>query len=305
MILHLILKPVPDANSVIHASIHLSGDFTVADVEVKIYDGNPVVDGNLIDVQTINQMLPGQTSTVSTLWNVPSNGQPHPIYVVIDSNNTIPETDDTFNNTAYAMPFAVNLLVQKPVAIGYPTENNVIVGFGIKNIGSMDSGSFTCEVRKDDKSGPVICTTTVDNVSTGDTVDVQFQWDVTGEADGVYDLFVIADSEDVVEESQENDNAKTGQIPVLPDLQAEQWSAEVNGTVASISIRNVGAKPSDPNIVRVMYNAMNLGENSIPALNPGDSADIDISMSQTVDIGRVDIIANPDSSGNDEVDINQ
>ena len=295
--------PIPDVNSLISADIHLSGDFTVTDIKVDIYDGDPAVDGTLIHTQTIGQMLPGQISTVSTLWNVPNDGQAHPIYVVIDPDNTIPEMDDTVNNTAFVLPFTVNLLAQSPSAIGYPTADNVIVGFGIKNTGSMDSGSFTCQVRKGDVDGPVLFATTIDNVPAGQTVNAQFQWDVTSETAGIYDLIVIADPNNVISESQEDDNTKTGQIPLLPDLQAEQWSASIDGTTASITVRNVGAKPSDSSLVRVILDALNLGENAIPELNPGESVDVDISISQPVEIGRIDITANPDSTGMDEVSL--
>jgi archaellum component FlaF (FlaF/FlaG flagellin family) len=288
-------------NMLIDADIHLSGDFAVTDAKIQFFDGNPSSGGSLIDTRQIAQMLPGQTETVSTAYHFSSDGKAHPIYVVVDPNNVIPETDDTGNNKAFVMPFSINLVSEPPVAIGYPAADKIIVGVAVKNTGSMDSGSFVCNVRKGNTAGPILFTTSFDSVSAGQTANTQFLWDVAGEVAGIYDLVVVTDPNNTVLESQEDDNVRTGQIDVLPDLQAEQWSAAVNGTTASITVRNVGAKPSTASIARVIFNGLNLGENTVPALTPGQSADISITMSQPVQCGRVNIIVNPDSVGNDEV----
>jgi len=294
-------EPVPDANSLITANVHLKGDFTVTDVKVDIYDGEPASGGSLISTHTIDQMLPGQTKSISTLWHLPGDGQAHPVYVVVDPDNTIVETDNLSNNKASVSPFSVNLIPAVPSIVGYPTINKVIVGISVKNTGTMNSQSADCQVRKGTATGTIVFETTLDNISAGDSYATQFEWDVTDDPSGIYDLVVIVDPDNKVVESVESDNQSIGQVAILPDLQTEQWSASVDETTASITIRNVGVKPSDPNTVRVVFNSLNLGENAIPSLNPGESVDIEILMSQPVETGRIDVIANPDSTGADEV----
>jgi len=294
-------EPVPDANSLISADIHLSGDFTVTDVKVQIFDGDPEIDGQQIGEQIISQMLPGQSSTVSVLWDVPNDGQAHPIYVVVDPDNTIEETQEIENNKASVTPFSINLISKPPVVIGYPSENKVIVGFTVKNAGSMDSGSFQCEVRQGGGDGPVLYTTTINNISAGQTISSQFEWDVSGDESGIYDLIVISDSGNVIAESSENDNSATGQIPVLPDIQVEQWSTDIDGLNGYVTVRNVGPKLSDPNIVQVSLSGQVLGESELPALNSGESVDITVGLSQLVVNGKVEFVANPSATVADEV----
>jgi subtilase family serine protease len=188
--------------------------------------------------------------------------------------------------------------------MGFPSANKVILGVGVKNTGSMNSGSFSCEVRQGNINGSLLFSTTFDNVPAGQTVNTQFEWDVSTLIGGIYDIVVVADPSNVVTESQENDNWISGQVAVLPDLLIEPSSAEVSGTTASVTIRNVGAKPSIPSKVRVSMNDLPIGELAIPALNPGDSIDVNIPLSVTIKFGRFVITVSPDASGEDEVTLN-
>jgi hypothetical protein len=51
----------------------------------------------------------------------------------------------------------------------------------------------------------------------------------------------------------------------------------------------------------VTYNSQALGESPVVALAPTESTEVVISLSQSVPYGRVEITANPDSNGSDEV----
>jgi parallel beta-helix repeat protein len=285
----------------VSAIVHLSGDFRVEDVLVKFFDGDPNVPGTLIGTQSIDTILPGEGKVVSITWCIPNDANSHPVYVVVDPNNTIPETDDVFNNKASIKLFEPDLKAFMPIAIGYPSANIVNVGLTIKNMGSSAAGQSFCQVHKNSVTGPVIRTIQVPALEAGAPASFQFAWDVSGEEAGIFTLAVIADTNDVVKESFENNNTASGQIRVLPDWQAEQWSADVNNTAASAIVHNVGVKPSVSNLVRVTYNGQKIGEAAIGAINPGESKAVSIPISQPVSYGRVEITVNPYSDGSDEV----
>ncbi|GEM_PF-2044737 len=291
------------ASCVVSADIHLSGDFTVEDVLVRFYDGDPGDSGILIDSQTISSMLPGQVALASASWQDPNDGQSHSIYVVVDPDDTIPETDDITNNKASVILFKPDLRATNLSVIGYPGSDTVLVGFSVRNDGDADSEAFACEVRKDSETGDVVFTSQIGSLDSGTSTSSQFTWDVAGETPGICTLVVIADSDDQVDEANDDNNTTSGQVPVLPDLQAEPWSPQLDGTTASVTVRNTGAKPSSSNVARVTYEGQTLGEETVSSLDPGDSVDVIVSLSQTVGSGRVDMTVNPDSDGSDEVSL--
>ncbi len=45
-------------------------------------------------------------------------------------------------------------------------------------------------------------------------------------------LVVVADANGQIDESDEGNNAVSGQVPVLPDLEAMQWSGRIEGGTA-------------------------------------------------------------------------
>ena len=68
-----------------------------------------------------------------------------------------------------------------------------------------------------------------------------------------------------------------------------------------MTVRNTGAKPSAATSVRVTSETQVLGEGALPALEPGASSDVLITLTETVSHGTVEMTANPDSDGSDEV----
>ncbi|MDI6916392.1 MAG: CARDB domain-containing protein [Thermoplasmatales archaeon] len=69
------------------------------EVAVNFYDGNPSADGVLIGTDTISSILTGGSGTASINWTPTTTGT-HPIYVVVDPDNLIAESDE-MNNEAY------------------------------------------------------------------------------------------------------------------------------------------------------------------------------------------------------------
>jgi len=284
----------------ISADIHLSGDFTVQDVNVSFFDGAPT-SGTQIGSDVIDLLLPGEAKRASVSWYVPNDQQTHKIYVVIDPNNKIPETDDVVNNKTCITIFKPDIKAGAVETLGYPGAQTVLVGYSITNRGEAIASPFVCQVHKDSETGDVLNSTYVGPLQPGATAYAQFAWEVSGETAGDYTLALVTDANGIVDESDETNNNAFGQVRILPDLQAEQWSAAVEETAAHLTVRNVGAKPSNPTTVRVIYNSQTIGEGPIGALNPGESLDVSIPISGGAIEGTVEIIVNPESDGSDEV----
>jgi peptidoglycan/xylan/chitin deacetylase (PgdA/CDA1 family) len=81
----------------ISATIHNIGEAEANNIVVNFYDGIPSTE-NLIDTDTIIQISSGATGITSTSWTAVSGN--HDIYVVVDPDNAIFESNEN-NNEAY------------------------------------------------------------------------------------------------------------------------------------------------------------------------------------------------------------
>jgi hypothetical protein len=284
----------------ISADIHLSGDFAVQDVNVSFFDGAPA-SGKHIGSDIIDLLLPGEAKRASVSWYVPHDQQTHKIYIVIDPNNKIPETDDVVNNKTSITIFKPDIKAGAVETLGYPGAETVLVGYSVTNRGEAIASPFVCQVHKGSEAGDLLHSTYVGPLQPGAIAYAQFAWEVSGETAGDYTLALVTDANGIVDESDETNNNAFGQVRIMPDLQAEQWSATVEETAAHLTVRNVGAKPSKPTTVRVIYNSQTIGEGPIGTVNPGESLDVSVPISGGSIEGTVEIIVNPESDGSDEV----
>ena len=110
----------------LNATIRNNGDRNATDVVVRFFDGNPS-----LDVQIgRDQILPriganGGIGYAETQW-IASPGGPHTIYVVVDPENNVTESNET-NNVATA-----NMNV---ISLGPPTVTQAVLsGIDLKNV---------------------------------------------------------------------------------------------------------------------------------------------------------------------------
>lgn len=90
-------KPLTSVKAL--AKIRNTGAATTYDVRVDFYDGIPGSGGVHLGYEVIPQMAGGGFSATATVELIATPGR-HDIHVVVDSNNTISETDEE-NNTAF------------------------------------------------------------------------------------------------------------------------------------------------------------------------------------------------------------
>ncbi len=294
-------KPLQGETFKIIANINTSGDFIVQDVNVNFYEGDPCDGGTLIGSNKIDTLIPGKPKSTEIVWKSPSDRIAENIFVQVDPNRMIDESNED-NNLASQNAFELNLISKPPVFIRVPGAERVIIGLEVKNSGSGDAVSVPYKVQLNDINGEVIYEDQFDKILAGQTTSTQFEWDVSTLSEGNYQLSLKIDPNNTFTESNETDNNSVNSIPVLPDLKVEQWSLNVDSNSSAL-VKNIGPKPSDPNIIQLIYNSQALGANSIPALASMDSSNIDINISESITNGRVEFKAAPGTDPNSEVSL--
>ncbi len=136
----------------IGVTVHNQGTVDASNVYVVLYDGNPDV-GVAPPVGSFQVPLiaPGGSYTGSVPYVVPSNSQYHFIYVKVDPNNTIAESNES-NNIAFK-PLKANqdllpplsVYITAPTALGIKnsnlTPNPFLVHADIFNTGNVSAGN--------------------------------------------------------------------------------------------------------------------------------------------------------------------
>ena len=134
--------------------------------------------------------------------------------------------------------------ITKPASI-IATQSNTIEAT-IANIGSADAGSFKVSLSA---GGSVVDTKTVDSLSAGVSTDVSFSW--TPASTGSYELCVMADSDDEVDESDETNNELCESVTVeapsvgpvgVPEFNAMGLLALIGVLSAVLAVTTVGKR---------------------------------------------------------------
>lgn len=291
--------PVGDQPATVSITVHLSGDFAQAGAAVAVYDGDPSAGGTPIGIGACD-LVPGGSCTTDLAWTYPSDVGQHTLWVVIDPDGQVAELDET-NNIAWVPMGAINL-VATAVHTTFSNPNELGIEASFENESYAQLNNVGYELRRDSELGPVIASGNVPTVQPGEAVTTVVPWDVSLTPPGRYDLFFIVDSLGTITETEEiEDNVVSGNVAVLGDLQAEPGSARLEGGNALVVVRNVGAKPMGPSVVRILANQQILGESPVQALAAGESVDVSLVLNVTAPAGWLELVVNPDSDGSDEV----
>lgn len=282
----------------VSVKVHLSGDHSQTGVTVNVYDGDPCEGGILIDSNTTD-LAPGGSSTLEFAWTYPSDFAGHIVYCKVDPNNLIAELNEN-NNTA-SMPAGTVNLEASSVHSAFSENQLVGVSVAFKNTGNTDLQEVALEIRRDSETGPVIMADIVPTAPAGETVEVIVPWDVSLTSPGVYNVFLLLDPYGKVSEENEFDNQSQGGVAVLPDLKIEDPNINRQNETTEITVRNIGAKPSSPTTVRIVFNKQVLDEVTVESLGPRESSDILMSIAGCATSMPITFTVNPDSNGLDEV----
>ena len=172
------------------------------------------------------------------------------------------------------------------------------ISFKVKNIGKDVAHNFTVRFEY---MGEVVCSPPVEtwgSLSLAPGEEKTFKLQVTFPSDGLYTVRIIADVEDNVKESNEENNFAEFMIqvfpPPLPDLAIQQRGYRyvitmIGETVTShitvyMTIVNLGEDVDQSFTCRILLGGMILGEETVPGLKKGETYTVTIEKTVAGDV---------------------
>ena len=225
----------------------------------------------------------------------------HRIKAVVDSIDWIIEKNEENNVneltlTVVGLPDLTVEWVNIP-STAFAWEPTTI-SFKVKNIGKDVAHNFTVRFEC---MGEVVCSPPVEtwgSLSLAPGEEKTFKLQVTFPSDGFYIVRIIADVEDNVKESNEENNFAEFMIqvfpPPLPDLAIQQAGYDITikyvGEVATSHIKanmtiiNLGTDVDESFLCRIMLGGLLLGEETVPGLRKGETYTITMEVTINRDV---------------------
>ncbi len=241
----------------------------VAGVDITFYDGDPNQGGTLIGTANTAGILDaGEYEDISVTWNNPSSGT-HTIFAIADKDNEFNECREG-NNAATTEIFIgetppvyypdlsisqTDVTIIPPDSIeGQPARITAI----IHNIGALGASDVVISFYDGDPQtgGTLIGSLTKSQIDAGATALAEMKWDTFGQSGRNY-LHVIVDPQNLIEESNENNNSTLISIDVTPPSKPDLAVTSSDITFSSLNpnegepltinatIHNLGTDTSD------------------------------------------------------------
>ncbi|UYZ40618.1 MAG: PQQ-binding-like beta-propeller repeat protein [Candidatus Methanospirare jalkutatii] len=160
----------------------------------------------------------------------------------------------------------------------------------VSNIGEGDADAFNVSLLAD---GSVVDTVSVAGLKANESVNLSFTWTPTHA--GEYELCVIADSNDEIEESDETNNEYCETVTVLeskPDLVIVRIALKTPGyvneeNVLGVLVKNIGVSDAGSFEVSLSVDGTLLGEQTVASLAAGESTELEYAWTPTELRGHV------------------
>jgi subtilase family serine protease len=186
------------------------------------------IDGFSRSYQDVPRIDAGATVTKTFTWKAQAGT--HNIKAIADVLNQVSESDETNNNKVVSYATAAPDLIISKISWSptNPSEDTLVTfTITIKNQGSGKAHHSYVAYYIDDT---YLDSVYVSQIDTGDTATKTFNWRAQA---GFHDVKAIADSKQMISESDESNNEKTVDLPALvPDL----------------IIQNITCSPASPSI---------------------------------------------------------
>ncbi len=207
----------------VYATIRNDGDAAVGQVPVQFLD---VTDGGSVpigEIQTLSGIVPGGSGMVQVAYNVPPGGD-REIQVVVDPNNTIPESNENDNSATETLERSAegqaNLVITEEnirFSPATPTEGDTVtVRAVILNSGAADAQDVV--VLFSDTTGdgnlPIGPQQVIPSIRAGSSAVLEVTYATQGKA-GSRTIAVTVDPNNFVPESRETDNNAEATLEVL------------------------------------------------------------------------------------------
>ncbi len=191
----------------ISASVRNEGIEDASSFTVEIFDGAPESGGTLIYSKIISATK-GTEEIITTNWTITSGI--HDIYVILDRNNGIVETNET-NNTASlkVMTDMVDITVSATDLSSNPVHpvsgDTVVLSITVHNQGIRETGAFNLALYDGDPNagGALLQTFTISNITGDGSTTLPYTFTAIP---WTYRFYAIADTENTVTELYEDNN---------------------------------------------------------------------------------------------------
>jgi len=273
-------------------------------VQVRFYDGDPDDGGAVIGTRTVNPdpLIGGSSGQASLQWTVPTDGQPHVLYAVVDPDNAIQETNEENNSASYAVA-VLDLEAVAPIVQQYLPDGTVRLEFGIRNPSPVTpAGQVRYELRRDNLNGMLIAEGTVPSPAAGQVLTLTEDYVHDSRAPGRYSLCLRVDTDDRFAEENEQNNTATGTLALLPDLVLNPVLSNVARTADHIltiqtTLQNIGWAAAQNVVVQVLDGAPGSGRvlasQTVGAIGRYEDRNLTFQIAQRDVDNEVWIVANP------------
>ncbi len=292
----------PGDQITINATIHNIGDLQATSVDIAFFDGlnGPQIGTN----QTIPLLFAGQNATVSVIWNIPALQQSHDIYIEIDPNNDITETNES-NNVAFKSTVLPDLKINESDIIYYYEQRSLRINTTVRNLGVIPASNILFELFDGGINGALINATTISTLSPNSNQTISTVWDVSGVSSGRHDMYVVVDRlNDIREQNETNNMANLGTM-ILPDLalnannvsisETSEGNATIEVVISNIGVsnaENVTIELSDGNM---STNTTLIGNVTIDTIPPAGKSTIDIDWYATPSQHDINVQIDPNN----------
>ena len=284
-------QPVEGDRIAIHAVVFNHGASDANDVVVQFVDvtagGNTPIGGP----QIIDSIGAGSSGVAQVLLDSEGRSGERRIEVVVDPNNFIPETDETDNSAAAALPIAAppapNLMVLAGNIKFTPPDpaqgNPVSITVTLLNGGTETATDVVVQLLDITSGGarPIGPEQIIDELAAGDNTTVQMIYDNTDQP-GDRLIQVTADPNDTIAETDEGDNRATKPLTISPP--------KIPNLVVRADDINLGnVKPVAGDQVTITVTVRNVGN--------VDASNVVVNVADATD-GGVDLIGDPQTIPN-------
>ena len=209
-------NPVANEEITITATIHNEGDADANNILIQFYDGDPDGGGTLIGEQVISSITAGGLATAQINW-IAQEGT-HNIYVVVDPNDEIAESNENNNKASKSLEVTIPLpdLTVSPNDITFsnadPQTTDITFKVTIHNNGEADATNVVVQFFDGDpETRQLIATANIQSIQAGDSSTVETWWDVSCSST---DFSVRIDPDNLIEEENEDNNECTVTSPI-------------------------------------------------------------------------------------------
>jgi hypothetical protein len=222
-------NPAPGDTVTLSVTAKNLGDSGVSNVLVAFYQGDPNNGGTEIGETNLAFVLaPGATNVVSIPWTVHATTNALPIYAVIDPNQQFSDSD-LLNNEVTNTFCEPDLAVQS-LTWGQITSNLFSVTATVINQGTIPSQQATVSFLLNSLTGTTLFSTNIVSLAPGQSIDVNFIWNVSNLGNGVSLFAVVNGVTNALDFNPQNNalqltiqpnitqvNVQLGPVTVLPD----------------------------------------------------------------------------------------